>query len=188
MPANFQNTQEIIQNLPKEKVYILDQIHPDLEAYPAIFQNFEKDVFEGLSLGLSSIRHYQKLVLLFSEEVQPKGILIGFEAFCAQHTIEYEIISTIENRVLEHGEIYVVLEDRNLIRIIKKISETQLVLAQDIGIISYNDTILKEVVANGITTISTDFNFMGERLAEMILNNEQVKVENPSSLILRKSI
>ena len=188
MPANFQNTQEIIQNLPKEKVYILDQIHPDLEAYPAIFQNFEKDVFEGLSLGLSSIRHYQKLVLLFSEEVQPKGILIGFEAFCAQHTFEYEIISTIENRVLEHGEIYVVLEDRNLIRIIKKISETQLVLAQDIGIISYNDTILKEVVANGITTISTDFNFMGERLAEMILNNEQVKVENPSSLILRKSI
>ena len=188
MPANFQNTQEIIQNLPKEKVYILDQIHPDLEAYPAIFQNFEKDVFEGLSLGLSSIRNYQKLVLLFSEEVQPKGILIGFEAFCAQHTIEYEIISTIENRVLEHGEIYVVLEDRNLIRIIKKISETQLVLAQDIGIISYNDTILKEVVANGITTISTDFNFMGERLAEMILNNEQVKVENPSSLILRKSI
>ena len=107
---------------------------------------------------------------------------------CPQHTIEYEIISTIENRVLEHGEIYVVLEDRNLIRIIKKISETQLVLAQDIGIISYNDTILKEVVANGITTISTDFNFMGERLAEMILNNEQVKVENPSSLILRKSI
>ncbi|WP_367889168.1 hypothetical protein [Polaribacter filamentus] len=47
---------------------------------------------------------------------------------------------------------------------------------------------LKEVVEDGITTISTDFNLMGERLAQMILNNEQVKIENPSSLILRKSI
>lgn len=47
---------------------------------------------------------------------------------------------------------------------------------------------LKEIVADGITTISTDFNLMGKSLAEMILNNQQVKIENPSRLILRKSI
>jgi len=29
---------------------------------------------------------------------------------------------------------------------------------------------------------------MGERLAEMILNNEFAQVENPNSLILRKSL
>jgi DNA-binding transcriptional regulator YhcF (GntR family) len=188
MPANLENTLHTIQGLPKEKVYILDQIHADLDAYPAIFQNFEKDIFNGLSSGLKKILDYQKLVLLFSDKTQPKGILIGLESFCKQHTIEYEVIKSIENRILEIGEIYIVLEDRNLIRILKKINESKFILAKDIGIISYNDTLLKEVVANGITTISTNFNFMGERLAAMILNNEQIKVENPSNLIIRKSI
>ena len=62
------------------------------------------------------------------------------------------------------------------------------ILGQDIGIISYNDTLLKEIVEGGITTISTDFNEMGKRLAEMILNKEQVKIENPNKLIIRNSI
>ena len=73
-------------------------------------------------------------------------------------------------------------------RIIKKFKAAELVLAKDIGIISYNDTLLKEVVEGGITTISTDFNLMGKQLAEIISNDEQVSIENPSDLIIRKSL
>ena len=47
---------------------------------------------------------------------------------------------------------------------------------------------LKEIVEGGITTISTDFNLMGENLAKMVLNNQQVKIANPSGIILRKSL
>ena len=188
MPANLVGTEKIIQNLPKDKVYILDQVHKGLEEYPAIYQNFEKDIFNGLSLGLLSIKKYKKIVLLFSDEKQPKGILKGFQLFCNQFNIVYEVVSSIKDRIPEIGELYLVLDDKNLIRIIKKIKENKLILAKNIGIISFNDTMLKEVVEDGITTISTDFNLMGERLAQMILNNEQVKIENPSSLILRKSI
>jgi DNA-binding LacI/PurR family transcriptional regulator len=75
-----------------------------------------------------------------------------------------------------------------LIRIIKKIKETDFEIAKDIGIISYNDSLLKEVVEGGITTISTDFNYMGKRLAEMVLNNEFAQVENPNSLLIRQSL
>ena len=108
--------------------------------------------------------------------------------FCKKYKIEHEVVASIKDRVPKIGELYVVLDDQNLIRIIKKIKENKFVLAKDIGIISFNDTILKEVVEDGITTISTDFNVMGERLAQMILNNEQIRIENTSSLILRKSI
>ncbi|MDP5105927.1 MAG: GntR family transcriptional regulator [Polaribacter sp.] len=188
MPANLLGTEKTIKNLPKDKVYILDQIHPGLEEYPAIYQNFEKDLFNGLSSGIKSILKYQKLVLLFSDEKQPLGILKGFKMFCKKYKIEHEVVASIKDRVPKIGELYVVLDDQNLIRIIKKIKENKFVLAKDIGIISFNDTILKEVVEDGITTISTDFNVMGERLAQMILNNEQIRIENTSSLILRKSI
>jgi DNA-binding transcriptional regulator YhcF (GntR family) len=188
MPANLTETENIIQNLPKDKVFILDQVHKGLEEYPAIYQNFEKDIFNGLYAALSRISNYQKIVLLFSDEKQPRGLLKGFQLFCNQHNLVFEVVSTITERVLEIGELYLVLDDQNLIRIIKKIKENKLILAKDIGIISYNDTMLKEVVENGITTISTDFRLMGEKLAQMILNNERVKIENPSSLIVRKSI
>lgn len=188
MPANLEETEKIIDNIPKEKVYILDQVHEGLEKYSAIYQNFEKDVFEGLRAALMNIINYKKVVLLFSEEKQPQGILKGFKLFCNQYNVNYEVVISVKDRTLEKGEVYLVLDDKNLIRVIKKVKEQQFILATDIGIISFNDTMLKEVVENGITTISTDFNLMGARLAQMILNNEHVKIENLSRLILRRSI
>ncbi|WP_439130684.1 GntR family transcriptional regulator [Polaribacter sp.] len=188
MPANLKDTEKVIQNLPDDKVYILDQLHKDLEKYPAIYQNFEKDIFKGLSSVLPKILKYKKIILLYSEDKQPKGILNGFLQFCNQYNITSEVISSLKDRVLQKGEVYVLLEDKNLLRFIKKVKQSTLILAKDIGVISVNDTILKEVVEDGITAISTDFNLMGQKLAEMILNNQRIKIENPSSLILRKSI
>ena len=75
-----------------------------------------------------------------------------------------------------------------MIKVIKKIHENKMILAKDIGIISYNETLLKEIVEGGITTISTDFNAMGKTLATMVMNKEKTQVQNPSSLILRNSL
>ncbi|QTE24018.1 GntR family transcriptional regulator [Polaribacter cellanae] len=188
MPANLKNVNASVASLPKENVYILDQKHPELLDYPVIFQNFEKDIFNGLSNASIKLKNYKKLILLFPKERQPKGILSGFQLFCDANNFTSQVISSLENKTPQKGEVYLILDDKNLIRIIKKIKENNLQLSKDIGLISFNDTILKEVVADGITTISTDFNLMGEKLAQMILNNEHSKIENPSALILRKSL
>lgn len=121
MPANLENIENTIDNLPKEKVYILDQYIASLSKYPAIYQNFEKDIFEGLSSGLSRILNYKTFVLQYSEDKQPKGILKGFYNFCNKNDINHQVVSSIKNRTPKKGEIYMVLEDKNLIRIIKKI-------------------------------------------------------------------
>ena len=188
MPANIEDTINSIQKLPKDKVYILDQMQKDLLEYTAIYQNFEKDIFNGLNKGISRIQKYQKLVLLYSKDKQPKGLLTGFNTFCNQNNLDNEVISSLENRIPKKGEVYVVLEDKDLLVIIKKISKTTLILAQEIGVISYNDTLLKEIVAGGITTISTNFKLMGKNLAEMIINNNVDSIENPSNLICRNSL
>ena len=188
MPANLKGTKNVINRLPNDKVYILDQMHLELIDYTSIHQNFKKDIYQGLQAGLKQIKNYQKAILLYREERQPKGILDGFKLFCTHHNIQNEVIDTLTDRAISKGELYVLLDDKNLIRIIKRIKEEQLTLAEDIGIISYNDTLLKEIVEGGITTISTDFNLMGQRLAEMILNSEFAQIENPNSLIIRKSL
>ncbi len=188
MPANIKDTDAVISQLPKDKVYILDQMYPELKKYSGIYQNFEKDIYTNLSKGLQALEKYSKLVLLFSKKNQPLGMLKGFKLFCKEHHLNHEVVDHVQNRVLQKGEVYVVPDDRNLISIIKKIKELNWELSKDVGIISYNDTLLKEVVEGGITTISTDFNEMGKRLARMLNNKEQAQIENPNHLIIRQSL
>lgn len=188
MPANLKNTNAVIQNLPQDKVYILDQVHEDLQNYSAIYQNFESDVFNNLSEAINLVKNYKKLILVFDEEKQPQGMKKGFVKFCKIHVIPFEIIDSAKERTLSTGELYIIPDDKNLLRIIKNIKSNHLILAKDVGIISYNETLLKEIVEGGITTISTDFNMMGERLAEMIKNKEHLRIENPNRLIIRNSL
>ncbi len=188
MPANLKNTQKVIEKLPTDKVYILDQTHEELNQYAAIFQNFEKDIYTNLSKVLERIKNYKNLILLYSEDRQPQGMLKGFKAFCKTNSIKNSVINSLENISLNKGDVFVIPDDKNLLRIIKKIKEEKLMLSKDIGIISYNDTLLKEIVEGGITTISTDFNEMGKRLADMIRNKEQIQIENTNTLILRNSL
>tara|TARA_R110002049_G_scaffold279949_1_gene459090 strand:- start:55398 stop:56390 length:993 start_codon:yes stop_codon:yes gene_type:complete len=188
MPANLKNTNKFIQILPNEKVYILDQVHDDLLEYPAVYQNFEKDIYDNLNNAWHLIEKYKKMVLVFSEEKQPQGMLKGFVAFCEKNKIPFNIVNSLKNKYLEKGELYVIPDDKNLLTIIKKMKSEGLALIEDIGVISYNDTLLKEIVEGGITTISTDFNRMGACLAEMILNKEHLKIENANNLIIRNSL
>lgn len=55
------------------------------------------------------------------------------------------------------------------------------------GVVSYTETPLKSVIAEGITTITSDFGRMGKDMAKMILNNKKEKIENPFLTIERNS-
>jgi DNA-binding LacI/PurR family transcriptional regulator len=47
---------------------------------------------------------------------------------------------------------------------------------------------LKEVVAGGITTISTDFTEMGKMLANMVVTRDKSQVRNKARMIVRNSL
>ncbi|MEN9703541.1 MAG: hypothetical protein RLZZ209_969, partial [Bacteroidota bacterium] len=59
---------------------------------------------------------------------------------------------------------------------------------KDIGIISYDDTPLKEIIAEGISVISNDFSKMGERAAQMIINREKGRESNDFYFLDRGSL
>jgi DNA-binding LacI/PurR family transcriptional regulator len=61
-------------------------------------------------------------------------------------------------------------------------------LGKDIGLISYNETPIKRLLFEGISTISTDFVKMGQLAAELVKTNARTKIENPFSFILRASL
>ncbi|WP_298140266.1 GntR family transcriptional regulator [Flavobacterium sp.] len=188
MPTNLIGAATLIKTLPKHDVYILDQTNSDLKDYPSIHQNFVKDIYDALQKGKHLIDKYEKLILIFPGFREPLGMKIGFEKFCNDNHLNHEVINQFEERTLVRGDIYVIPDDRDLVKVIEKSKIQNLKLGIDFGIISYNETPLKKVVENGITTISTDFNEMGRQLAEMILENKKVQIENKNSLIIRNSL
>jgi len=188
MPATFDNTADIIGKLPKEKVYILDRKKEDLSNYPVVYQDFELDVYDALMDGFDLLQKYNKLIMIFPGGKEPEGRMIGFQRFCNEKGYKSEIIRNIENKEMKLGEVYFVPSDRSLVRLVKMASEKNLQLGKDVGIVSFNDTVLKEVVSGGITTISTDFQLMGQTLARMIQEKRSEIVRNHSSLIRRNSL
>ncbi|WP_449437433.1 hypothetical protein [Pedobacter steynii] len=72
--------------------------------------------------------------------------------------------------------------------ILKQAELQKLLPGKDFGIISYNDTPLKELLSGGITTLSTDFKLMGKTMAELIKTKVITTVENPWRLEVRSSL
>lgn len=79
------------------------------------------------------------------------------------------------------------MED-DLVTLFEKILTSNYKVGEDVGVISYNEIVLKKIILNGITTISTDFKMMGEKTAELILNNSSEHIEARFYLTLRNSL
>jgi len=188
MPATFENTLEIIEQLPSDKVFILDRMKPDLVDYPVVYQDFNHDVFQALKAGEDLLEKYNKLVMIFPGGKEPEGRMTGFRSFCEEKKIPFEITRSFAPFKVKKGEAYFIPSDRNLVSLVKLAAKKGYYLGKDLGIVSFNDTMLKEVVAGGITTISTDFKKMGETLAAMIIEKSKRQVANPAALIRRKSL
>jgi len=188
MPTNLIDVVSIIKTLPVNDVIILDQTNEDLKSFPAIYQNHKKDIFEGLSKGKSKLNKYNKLILIFPGFREPLGMKTGFVDFCNEFAFDHEIINEFTDNEITIGGVYIIPNDRDLVRVIEKARQQNLKLGTDFGIISYNETPLKKVVSNGITTISTDFTTMGKLLAQMVLTGKKEQIENKNALIIRNSL
>lgn len=188
MPTNLKGAADIIKLLPEKEVYILDQTNADLSSYPAVYQNFKKDIYNALKTAKERLSYYQKLILVFDSFKEPKGMIEGFIQFCEEYNFPHTIITDFTESIINNGEVYIVPDDRHLVNIIEQSKIQGLEIGKDVGIISYNDTPLKKVVANGITAISTDFKAMGKLLAKMVLQQKNEQIENECRLIIRNSL
>ena len=96
------------------------------------------------------------------------------------------MVENAKNEVLSEGTAYVVIRETDLVELVKKIRQTSFLLGREIGIISFNETPLKELL--GMTVITTDFVAMGRTAATLLLEKQRVKVNNPFYTIRRGSL
>lgn len=188
MPAKFNGTLDLLKRM-SGRVIVLDQLPLDLEtAFSAVYQDFENDTFNALMSARELLSKYTKLTMIYPGGKEPEGQYKGFLKYCNESGSNHELIRELGDKKISKGEAYIAISDRDLVRLINSAKEQNLVIGTDVGIISYNDTELKQVVANGICVISTDFKAMGESLAQLVLQKKYMQIVNPSSLILRNSL
>lgn len=181
---------DIINEISGGNLILLDKIIPGVKReYAAVYENFEKDIYEALKKALPQLGKYQTLKITFPAYTYfPEEIVKGFQSFCQEYAFNYKVVHNISEEPIHEGEAYINLMEDDLVVLLGKIQETKLKVGSTIGIISYNETPWKRFMLDGITTISTDFKKMGEMTAKMVLNNEAKKMEVPFTLTLRNSL
>ncbi|WP_422395434.1 GntR family transcriptional regulator [Robertkochia solimangrovi] len=182
---------KVISKIPKDKLIVLDNAKPFVDGnYSSIYQDFQEDIYNALKEGLDRLQKYDKIILVYpdkSAHPYPKRILHGFRQFCVEFEFDFEVLDEIyDDMEFQSRDIYITIEEMDLVNLVRQVRKKNLVLGQDVGIISYNDTPLKELL--GITVISTDFKAMGELAAYMLLKNKKERIRNNFRYIERNSL
>jgi DNA-binding transcriptional regulator YhcF (GntR family) len=184
------NAHEIINAIPKEKLLLLDKLVPGvIGEYAAAYANFEVDIYNGMTEAIDALSRYNTLKIVFPENsYYPPEILAGFKNFCQDHAFSHKIVRDIQSEEINSGEAYINVMESDLIILIERIQNLHLSIGEQVGIISYNETPMKKIILNGLTTISSDYRQMGLIAAELILSNSRAQVAVPFKVTLRNTL
>ena len=178
-----------IARIPNRKLIMLDRLLPDYPGnYGAVYQNFENDIYGGLSQGnLDSNCHLK--VMTLPESLYGGSIRKGIERYCHDRHVPVSFYTGIPEDITP-GDTFLVLNsqlDDGLVGLARHIRTLGLTIGRDVRIISYNEFAMNELVLDGLTTVSTDFQEMGRLAAGMILEKSLHKVHCPFRMTRRST-
>lgn len=192
MPHFNEDVSKILSKIPERKLIILDKAVPALNGkFAAVFQDFENDIYNGLMSQRDKFSKYKRFIFSSSAspfQFVPEGCINGFKKFCHESQIQFELVSRLDLKSIQSGTIFLIYSDNELISLIKEIEQRNWKPGKDIGIISYDETPMKDILAGGISVLSTDFERMGKTVASFINGSAFRQEANPFQLILRNSI
>lgn len=188
MPMVHKRVPEILSVLNSGSVYLLDLGFQEFgKQFAGVYQNFENDIYRILKSKLHLISKYRRLYLVHHGDFRSNEILTGFNRFAMESPVETKTIIAEDLHNIQLNDAYITVHDADLVPVISAAKQNKWKIGTDIGILSYNETTLKSVISEGISTITTDFTLMGKQMAEMLLNREQKSIENKFIMIDRKS-
>jgi DNA-binding transcriptional regulator YhcF (GntR family) len=189
MNIDNRNMENVVRKIDPKKLLILDMGTDPKNEVSYLTQDFNQAVYDCLYSGLELIQKYQEFILIFPQNTpHPHETIDAFNRFCEDHELKHTVLDNIENRDVLPGQAYLVIKDSDLVKIVKDCKRNGYKIGTEVGIVSYNDAPMKEIVGAGITVISTDFIRMGKDCANFILSKEKVAEVIPTQLIVRGSL
>ena len=188
VPEVHPDTPRILSRLDEKHLFLLDEGYREYKkSYHGVYQHPEKDMYAILIKFRERVLRYKRLFLVLPHAIDSRDIIAGFRKFSKNTGISAEVIQTVEETQIKKGDAFIIYDDCWLVNVVKWVKAAGHRFGKDIGVISYQDNLLKEVVADGITTFAPDLDNMGRSIAEMIVSGDREVVENPVLIIDRKS-
>jgi DNA-binding transcriptional regulator YhcF (GntR family) len=193
MPHLIEETEENIKCLKKitgERLIFLEQSIPSLlNSNSSILCNSGEEIFNVLQQNSKYFKKYKTLNLVLTEEEYFDSALItGFRNFCETNHYNFQVLDGLQDEEVEEGNVYLTMDDADLVSAIKSVQNQGLELGKQVGIISLNDSCYKEILAGGISIISSKPKEIGKFAAEMIQGGKRQNVSVSMEMILRKSL
>lgn len=171
------------------KLLILDLGDFEKNDYAYVCQDFGKSVYECLKQNELLIRKYKRFVLYLPEDSEhPKILIRYFKKFSKDYLLDSDVIRSNHMTELKKDTAYLVIQQKDIVSLVKRCRTEHFIIGKEIGLIAYNDTPMYEIIENGITVISTDFALMGKKAAEFVKNREKVFEVIPARMIVRDSL
>jgi len=183
-----EETVKILQKIAGDRLILLDQNFGTIR-HSSLICPPNPSLKKIFNTQLNLFNKYRSLNLVLSEdEYFDPELINACSEFCESNSLNFQVLDGLEEDDYRQNEVYFTLSDTDLFQAIKYAEKKKWTLGKDVGIISLNDHPFKEIIAGGITVVSTHPEKLGQKAAEMILNNKKTAEVIEPSLLIRLSL
>ncbi len=188
-PFENEEIDKIFEAFDDSELLILDKRDGINAKRSYIAQDFIEDFYSCLCETSERFKKYNTVYLVFPKLLShPMYCISAFEKFVNKYSVRSKCIGGIEKNKVEKGGCYIVLNDHELVDLLRICREKKFHIGKDIGIVSYNDTPMKEFIGEGITVYTADFAMMGREAAKFAVENIAIRKDVYARVVLRSSI
>lgn len=178
-----------VARIPNRKLLMVDHWLKDYKGrYGVVYQDFEEDVYNGLRQGLERLQQCSRLSVITSQtSLYGSWIHRGINRFVHEYRVPVRFLTEAPTSMWRN-EVFLMLNaqlDWGLTDLCAKIEKSGMTLGRNVFILSYNEFGLNELILGGLSTLSTDYLYMGRETARMILGKRTGSVHCPFKLTHR---
>ena len=188
---NFDNEKfsTALNKINPSRLLLLDFGKFEKDKYSYICQDFDDSFYLALFTLKERMQKYLQIVFLFSKGLKhPQSSKEYFTRFCEKESFLHEIQEDIENLTVRKGTVYIAIKQQDVVKVVKQGRLAGLKCGKDFGLLAYNDIPSYEVIDEGITSLSIDWEMVGNEAANFVLNNVPIQKYMPTEVRLRKSL
>ena len=188
---NFDNEKfsTALNKINPSRLLLLDFGKFEKDKYSYICQDFDDSFYLALFTLKERMQKYLQIVFLFSKGLKhTQRSKEYFTRFCEKEGFLHEIQEDIENLTVRKGTVYIAIKQQDVVKVVKQGRLAGLKCGKDFGLLAYNDIPSYEVIDEGITSLSIDWEMVGNEAANFVLNNVPIQKYMPTEVRLRKSL
>jgi DNA-binding transcriptional regulator YhcF (GntR family) len=188
---NFDNEKfsSVLNKISANKLLLLDFGKFDKEPYSYICQDFDESFYQALMSLKETLKKYHKCVMLFPQGLKhPQSSKEYFIKFCEEQMLLWDIVDDVDHLSIEKGIAYFVFKQQDVVKVVKEGRKEKLVCGKDFGILAYNDIPSYEVIDNGITSLTIDWDLMGMEIAKFVIDDVPIHKYLPTEVRFRNSL